>query len=103
MSAKEVSELQQLATENLELLLACGYKRPPCKITWDDRAVLVQSMTLHHVILECKGEIDQFADGLKFFNVFESIKVHPLLLKEFLCLKTGNVTPGKVLCMLFSV
>ena len=84
MSATKQEEIRELATTNIDTLLASGYVKPPSTISWPDRVELVQSVTLHQVILECKAEIDQFCEGLNNFNVLSTIKEHPYLLKPFL-------------------
>lgn len=94
MKVGTVEELRQLAQKHLDLLLTSGFSKPPTKLKWDDRAVLVQSLTLHHGLLECKAEIDQFCEGLKCFNVLDNIKENPLVLKSFLCLRTSSLNSG---------
>ncbi len=94
MTATNITEVRELAMKHLDMLLACGYIQPPMKMSFEDRVVLVQSITLHSVILECKGEIDQFAEGLKYFNIINTIRKDPYLLKQFLCLRTVTLTPG---------
>lgn len=96
MKCTTVEEVRQFATEELDLLLASGFTKPPSTLSWDDRVILVQSLTLHHVILESKAEIDQFIDGLKCFGILDNIKEHPLLLKSFLCLRTNILTSGEL-------
>ncbi len=96
MRATNEEEIQELAASNIDILLASGYIKPTIALSWADRAELVQSVTLHHVILECKTEIDQFSEGLNNFNVLQTIKDHTFLLKQFLCIRNIVLTPGTV-------
>ena len=100
MSAKTADEVRELATKHLDIVLAAGFTKPSSSLTWEDRVLLVQSVTLHYVLLESKAEIDQFMDGLKTFHLLDIIKLHPLLLKPSFCQRTSNLTPGTK-CILY--
>ena len=42
-----------------------------------DIDTMVPTMTLHHVLLKAKAEMDQFAHGLNAFSVLNALKAHP--------------------------
>ncbi len=53
MRATNQKDLQELAMEHIDLVLACGYVKAASTISWEDRAKFIQSITLHQVILQC--------------------------------------------------
>ncbi len=53
----------------------------------EDKIGLIQSITLHHVLLKSKGEIDQFGEGLSCLGTRSYVVKYPQLLKEFCTIK----------------
>ncbi len=77
MIVETADELRTLATKHLDQLLvyngtiASQVGRPCTSCT------IASSSALHHVLLESKAEIDQFAEGLETYNMLNTIKEHP--------------------------
>ena len=51
----------------------------------DDRVNIVQTVTLHKVLLSTLGELTQFKDGLSVMGVLDALKEHPDLLQPYYC------------------
>lgn len=58
-------------------------KKPSTAITLEDKVTVVNSISLHHVILKTKAEIDQFADGLSCLGTKKIIMKYPDLIERF--------------------
>ncbi len=57
-------ELQALMSEYFAILLDCGFTKPSTSVLLADKMEIVQTISLHQVILRSKAELDQFAEGL---------------------------------------
>ena len=64
-------------------LIECGTDKLVSALTLDDRIVLVQSVTLHHVV----REIEKFVNGLSSLSTKSYITKYPQLLKIFITIK----------------
>ena len=69
---------------NIDLLTSCGFKKPVTKCTRVDVPTIVQTVTLQHVILDSKAELDQLSEGLCALGVLDVIKTSPNLLRPLL-------------------
>lgn len=56
---------------------------PLALVTLEDRNTIVKTVALHHVLLKCKAEMDQFAQGLCALGVLEAMKAHTSLFAEY--------------------
>ena len=43
-------------------------------LTLSDKEVIISSITLHHVIFSCKGELDELKKGLSALNFLDLLK-----------------------------
>jgi hypothetical protein len=82
-------------------LLRCGFTKPPVSIKLEDKGVIVQAISLHQSILQCKAEIDQFADGLKSLGVLSAIRRHPDQFKKFYCIDPFKKLTSGIIIMAF--
>ena len=73
----------------------CGFiKAIPC-ITIDDKITLIQTVALHHVLLQSKAEMDQFCEGLKALGVLDAVREYPGLMSPFFTnTAVQNLTAG---------
>ena len=61
-----------------------------------DKVDIIQTMSLHHVILRSKAEIDQFCDGLQACGVLGAVRQHPDLGRPFFTIEgQGHLTTGE--------
>ena len=44
---------------------------------------LIHIVTLHHMVLKCKAELDQLKGGLQTLGVGDAMKAHPELFENF--------------------
>ena len=89
-------KLQDVAVDNLDLLLECGFNKAVAKIKLNDRVNIVQTVTLHKVVLSTLGELTQFKEGLSTLGVLDALKEHPnLLLPYYCCCYDEKLTPGQ--------
>ncbi len=79
------------------MLQSCGFCKPTTKLSLNDRPSIVQTITLHFVLLQSKAEIDQYVEGLKSLGVLDVIREHPGLLQSFFCKTEDTLTAGTVI------
>jgi hypothetical protein len=86
-----------MAVENLDLLLECGFNKAVARIKLNDRVNIVQTVTLHKVVLSTLGELTQFKEGLSALGVLDALKDHPDLLQSYYCCNYDDkLTPDTV-------
>lgn len=91
-----MDKLQDVAVDNLDLLLECGFNKAVARIKLNDRVNIVQTVTLHKVVLSTLGELTQFKEGLSTLGVLDALKEHPdLLLPYYCCSYDEKLTPGQ--------
>ena len=78
-------QLRQIAVDNIDLLLECGFNKPGSTVELCDRVDIIQTVTLHKVVLASLAELSQFRDGINALGVAESLKNNPDLLYSFYC------------------
>lgn len=66
-----------------DILATSRYSKSLATLTMEEKATLVQTVTLHFVLLKSKAEADQFLEGLKAIGVADALKKHPGLLEPF--------------------
>ena len=82
-----MDKLQDVAIDNLDLLLKCGFNKAVARIVLNDRVNIVQTVTLHKVVLSTLGELMQFKKGMSTLGVLDALKEHPdLLLPHYCCI-----------------
>ena len=59
--------------DRMELFTESGFTKPLALVTMDDKITMVQTVTLHYVLLRNKAELDQFCDGLTALDVLSAI------------------------------
>lgn len=60
-----------------------GLLNPPSSLVMGDRSCIVQSLSLHQVVLMSKAEVDQFAEGIYCLGILDAIRKYPGLLQQF--------------------
>ncbi len=79
-------ELRTLVGSNFDLLNECGFAKPFISITEKDKINIIQTLALHDVLLRCKAELDQFAEGLQSCGVLDAIRQNPDLARNYFCI-----------------
>ena len=82
-NVQEKHILRDLALDNAELLLSCGFNKPIRNIT--DKVDISHTVALHMVILSCLGELTAFKEGLKILGVLKMLEEHSSLMHDFFC------------------
>ena len=82
-SASDVDELRSLAAKHCSLLVDSGYSKPLTTLTMADKISMVQTVTLHSVLLQTKAELDQFCSGLRALGVLDAIQEYSHLFRDF--------------------
>lgn len=80
-----MDHLRQIAADNIDLLLECGFNKPGCRLDLSDRVNIVQAVTLHKVVLVSMAELSQFQEGLCTLGVCDALKKNPHLLNSYYC------------------
>ena len=60
-----------------------GFSKPLTRVGLEDLPNIVQTVTLHGVILRSLAELSQFKDGIEALGVGKAMKKHPYLLYDF--------------------
>ena len=93
--ATTMEELQSIGKEALQILIDCGFTKPPCLLQLADKTALVKALTLHHVILRSKAELDQLRDGLNTLGVASALASNPMLFEPlFTAIEDAKLTSG---------
>ena len=87
----DLEELRKLTMDNLDMLIECGFNIPVTKLVLSDKVNIIQTVTLHKVILVSLAELSQFCDGLSSLGVLDALKNHSELLSSFYC-QSSDVT-----------
>ena len=83
MSAKTLDEFKEVYTCHFCNLADYGITKQSTSVTMEDKVTIVQSITLHHVLLKSKAEVDQFAEGLSCLGTKSFITKYPNLFRTF--------------------
>ena len=87
-SAVDVDSIRGIAIDNSDLLIGSSVTKPLALINAVDKIDIVQAVSLHHVLLHSKAELDQlFCSGLEALGVLNAVKKHPQL---FRCMFTSD-------------
>ena len=92
--------------DHIDLLLECGFNKPLFKVQLEDKTNVIQTVTLHKVILASLAELSQFREGLSALGVSKALKENPHLLRYYYCCSTDceeNVLTSGKLNLLFCI
>ena len=92
-----VDQLQSIASENFGLLSESGFTKPTSHLMMLDKKTIVQSISLHMVILKSLAELYQFRDGMETLKVASTIKDHKDLLSDFFLMRPVILNAGNVI------
>jgi len=51
--------------EHCDVLSDCGFVKPIATLILEDKVAVMHSITLHHVTLLCKADLDQICKGIQ--------------------------------------
>ena len=84
-----------MGKEALQILIECGFTKPPWLLQLADKMAVVKALTLHHVILRSKAELDQLRDGLSTLGVESALVSNPTLFEPlFTAFEDAELTSG---------
>ena len=99
MNADNIEELRSVCSLHYEILSDYGMTTPPNVLKMEDQIAVVQSITLHHVLLRSKGEIDQFIQGLECIGTRNMLKMNPqTVMSYYMVGAQRRLTAGKAWC-----
>ena len=81
--ANSVEELREVCGKHFSPLCDSGFTKPSSSVILKDKSNIINMICLHHIILKCKGEIDQFSHGLESLGTLKAIRRHRKLLRQF--------------------
>ena len=76
------SELREIIDSSYDLLCECGWTKPSILVKDKDKVDIIQAMSLHHVILRSKAELDQFCDGFQACGVLDAVRRHRDVIRQ---------------------
>ena len=91
-----MERLHSLLLDNCELILESGFTKPLMCVNVEDIPNVVQTVTLHRVILRSLAELSQFKDGIEALGVGKVMNVHSHLLYDFFVQGKDPLTAGVV-------
>ena len=80
--------------EHCELLVKCGFIKPLATSTLEDKIAAVQSIALHHIILQCKAELDQLCSGMENVGILNVLRSNHHIFWEYFSLQKDRLTAG---------
>ena len=78
-----MKELHTLLLKNCDIMLDSGYTKPLVRTCLQDIPNVVQTVTLHRVILRSLAELSQFIDGIEALGVGKALKEYSGILRVF--------------------
>lgn len=93
MECQSDDQLQSLLGSNVDLLLQSGYTKPLTRVTLKDKPNVVQTLSLHEVLLKSLGEAHQFRDGMNTLGVTAVLSKHGDYVRRFYCNDSSLVQP----------
>lgn len=98
VQSKTKSELQSIVETHYSDLVDCGFMKTSARISEEDKVEIVHAITLHHVILRSKAEMDQFSEGLESCDVLAAIRSDPSLARDYFTIHgCPQLTAGKII------
>ena len=74
------------------MLFNSGFSKPVTKLTIKDKERIIQSVTLHNVILHSLAELSQFREGIwKIEGMKEALANYSDLFESFYCVCNQNI------------
>lgn len=95
-TARTNEEIRLICEDAADALAECGFTKPPILVGLQDKPTLVKAVCFHHLILKCKGELDQLKDGLGTLGVADAMKLNPSIFEPLFTATSGltELTPG---------
>lgn len=81
------------------MLIECGFNKPLTKIELSDKVNIIQTVTLHKVILGSLAELSQFRDGLASLGVLDAIRKYSHLICSYYCCDCDDKLSSGMLCL----
>ena len=93
-TAETIENLKEIVGENFDELMQCGFTKPSTRLVLADRIDVIQTVSLHHVILKTLGELSQFRDGLETLGVGKAMEENGAFVRDFFVIKDLEITAG---------
>ena len=85
-NANDDNNLREVTMEHADALIESGLTMPLSLVTVDDKTVIIEIVSLHHVLLCSKAELDQFLTGLSALGVLNAVRANPHLFEPYFCI-----------------
>ncbi len=89
-----MDDLRAIALDNFNVLSNSGFTKPSSRLDMEDKVTILESVSLHSVILKSMAELYQFRDGLETLKVASAMKNHTALLWDFFVNKPPSLSAG---------
>ena len=70
--------------------MECGYNKPVPRVELEDKPNIIQTVTLHKVILASLAKLSQFRKGLSALGVAAAVKEYPHLLHSYFSVEDND-------------
>ena len=95
---ENIEEFKSVYSNNYDVLTEYGITTPPNVLRMEDKVKTIHSITLHHVLLRSKAEIDQFIQGFECLGTHNMLKMYPQILFQYYMFGAqGRLSAGKAL------
>ena len=82
-AVQDVKELRSLLHSCYDIIVESGFIKPLSYAMLEDKTSIVQTVTLHYVVLRSLGELQQFHDVLASLHVANALEHNGELLRAF--------------------
>ena len=72
-----------------------GFQKPLPLLTLGDKSELVHTLRQYYTFLKGQFELNQFIEGLKTYDLIESIQLYPELMKPLFCQMDYELNKGQ--------
>ncbi len=91
LGAKSNDEIRTLVdSEEFAFRFDAGVTMPSTSVTLENKEEVAGALAMHYLVYSCKGELDQFKQGLSCLGMLELARRHPQLMRP-LFLSSGKV------------
>ena len=95
METNDSKMIQEIVSNNMNIITDSGYSRHLRKIGIGERLELIRTISIHGAIYKVIAELEQLKEGLNVLGVAEKMKECPKMFEDFFTFnKSLNLTAG---------
>ena len=87
MDASDSNGIQEIVSNNLNVIMDSGYSHQLRKIGLDEKYELIHTISLHSTIYKVMGELEQLKSGLNELGVADEMRKNPTMFESYFTFK----------------